>query len=235
MHLRKGGNTTAIIERSPKILYDRLITFYLMRGLPVPLDSAPFQAGLRQRFTERDGMYFLPAQAAEYDAKRATSPSPMVQMSLLVTTESEGILWLRDALKKPQTYSDLQPLWMQSITAWRKGDAQPELRVMLEQNFIQEADGRWRTPDMEEAADREIFRTRALMKEFTAYKEILQASTKTKKLKEVRVEALRTGFKAAWESGEFSTIVSLADKIPQNILLEDEALLLYYDMAKDRV
>jgi hypothetical protein len=33
----------------------------------------------------------------------------------------------------------------------------------------------------------------------------------------------------------FKTIVTLGDMIPQNILLEDEQLLMYYDIAKDRV
>ena len=85
IHLRKGNSTTAVVERSPKILYDRLITFYLMRKLPVPIDAPSFQAGLRQRFTERDGMIFLPEQAAEYDRKKATAPE-FVQLSLIVST-----------------------------------------------------------------------------------------------------------------------------------------------------
>lgn len=233
VHLRKGGATTAIIERSPKILYDRLITFYLMRGLPVPIDAAPFQAGLRQRFNERDGMYFLPEQAAEYDAKKAAAPE-MLQMALLVTNEGEGILWLREELKKPQTYSELQPKWMQSITAWRKGDAQPELRQILEENFIMEAEGKWRTPNTEEAADREILRNKALLREYARYEEAIKGN-KPKKLKEVRVEALRAGFKAAWERQDYAGMVRMGDYIPQAILLEDEALLLYYDMARDRV
>jgi hypothetical protein len=34
---------------------------------------------------------------------------------------------------------------------------------------------------------------------------------------------------------DFKTILTLGDMIPQNILLEDEQLLMYYDIAKDRV
>jgi len=56
-----------------------------------------------------------------------------------------------------------------------------------------------------------------------------------KKLKEVRVVALHAGFKNSWEQKDFKTIVTLGDMIPQNILLEDEQLLMYYDIAKDRV
>jgi hypothetical protein len=56
-----------------------------------------------------------------------------------------------------------------------------------------------------------------------------------KKLKEVRVEALRVGFKKSWEQKDFKTIVTLGDMIPQNILSKDGQLLMYYDIAKDRV
>ena len=56
MHIAKDNATTTIIERSPKILYDRLIAFYVQRSLPVPVDAGEFQKGLKERFIERDGM-----------------------------------------------------------------------------------------------------------------------------------------------------------------------------------
>ncbi len=51
----------------------------------------------------------------------------------------------------------------------------------------------------------------------------------------MRVEALRAGFKNCWEQKDFKTIVTNRDMIPQNNLLEDEQLLMYCDIAKDRV
>jgi hypothetical protein len=73
-----------------------------------------------------------------------------------------------------------------------------------------------------------------LLKEFNGYVTAIN-QPRAKKLKEVRVEALRAGFKNCWEQKDFKTIVTLGDMIPQNILLEDEQLLMYYDIAKDRV
>jgi hypothetical protein len=73
-----------------------------------------------------------------------------------------------------------------------------------------------------------------LLKEFNGYVTAI-SQPRAKKLKEVRVEALRAGFKNCWEQKDFKTIVTLGDMIPQNILLEDEQLLMYYDIAKDRV
>lgn len=77
-------------------------------------------------------------------------------------------------------------------------------------------------------------RTKVLLKEFNGYVAAI-SQPKAKKLKEVRVEALRAGFKNCWEQKDFKTIVTLGDLIPKNILLEDEQLLMYYDIAKERV
>ncbi len=234
VHLRKGNSTVSIIERSSKILYDRLITFYLMRGLPIPIDSKEFQLGLKQRFIERDGMYFSEIQVAEYDDKRAKTPLG-TQLALIVSNESDAIEWLKDRLRKePQKYQDITNDWKIATQAFRKGDTLPELKLILEQGFIQESNGRWRTPDPSESKDREILRNTALMKDFNSYVLAISES-KAKKLKEVRVEALRAGFKSCWERKDFRTIVSMGEMIPQNILLEDEQLLMFYDIAKDRI
>lgn len=234
VHLVKEDSTASIIERSSKILFDRLITFYLMRGLPVPIDARDFQEGLKQRFVERDGMYFTAEQAAEYDEKKAKAPQ-FVQLSLIVTNESDAIEWLKDRLRKQaQKYQDIMPDFRIATQSLRKGDTLPELQDILNENFIQESDGRWRTPDPNEAKDREALRTKVLLKEFNGYVTAI-SQPRAKKLKEVRVEALRAGFKNCWEQKDFKTIVNLGDMIPQNILLEDEQLLMYYDIAKDRV
>jgi len=234
IHLKKGNHTTVVIERSPKILYDRLITFYLMRGLPVPIDARDFQDGLKQHFVERDGMFFTLEQAAEYDEKKAKVPQ-FVQMSLIVTNESDAIEWLKDRLrKKPQKYQDIMPDFRIATQSLRKGETLPELQDILNENFLQEGNSKWRTPDPNEAKDREALRTKVLLKEFNGYITAIN-QPKAKRLKEVRVEALRAGFKNFWEKKDFETIVTIGDMIPKNILLEDEQLLMYYDIAKDRI
>ena len=233
VHMKKANSTTAIVERSAKIIFDRLITFYLMRGLQVPIDAREFQDGLKQRFVECDGMFFTVEQAGEYDEKKAKSPE-FVQLSLIVTSESDAIEWLRDRLRKThQKYQDITNDWKIATQALRKGDVLPELNDILKESFIQETDGHWRTPDPNEAKDREALRFKVLLREFNAYVSAI-SQPRAKKLKEVRVEALRAGFKNCWEQKDFKTIVTLGDMIPQNILLEDEQLLMYYDIAKDR-
>lgn len=235
--LIKDKKTTAVIERSPKILYDRLISYFLMRGLSIPIDAADFQISLKAKFTERDGMIFLRDQAAEYEEqKRKLGITKQINFLFdVIYSESDALSWLKDRLaQKPQKYQDIQPEFLKANTATRKGEKGIELKTLLEEYFIELADGRYRCPDPSEEKDREALRTKALLKEFNHYLESAN-DPKTKKLKELRLEALRVGFKACWEKKDFASIVVLGEKIPQNLLLEDEQLLMFYDIAKDRV
>ncbi|MBK8808659.1 MAG: DNA methylase [Bacteroidales bacterium] len=234
VHLKHNNQTFAILERNPKVILDRLISFFIVRGLPVPIDARDFHEGLKQRFVEIDEMYFNKEQAAEYDEKKSKAPQ-LIQLSLIVTNESDAIEWLKERLrKKKEKYNEIMPDFRIATQSLRKGDTLPELQHILNESFIQEDDGKWRTPDPNEAKDREALRAKVLLKEFGAYV-IAISQPRAKKLKEVRVEALRAGFKNSWEQKDFKTIVTLGDMIPQNILLEDEQLLMYYDIAKDRV
>lgn len=233
VHLIKENATTAVIERSPKILFDRLIAFYVQRNLPVPIDAGMFQKELRERLIERDGMFFTPEQVLEYESKKAELPD-FIQLSLLVASEQDGVMWLRRELEfSPQTYQELQPKWMQALAGVRKGDILPELRDILEDNYLQNESGAWYLPDLENEIDLEKVRTRRLLKQFDSYKE--QASKPKGKIKEARVEALRIGFKQCYKEKDFKTIVSVGDCIPNNLLMEDEVLLQFYDIAISRV
>lgn len=233
IHLVKDNATTAIIERSPKILFDRLIAFYVQKNLPVPIDAGKFQLGLRERFAERDGMFFTQEQVQQYDKKKAEVPD-FVQLSILVSSEQDGVLWLKNLLQeKEQTYQDLHPQWMQALAGVRKGDIIPELGDILEENFLKNDKGKWYVPDPENEADLEKLRNKRLLRQFEEYnKEALKPKGK---IKEARVEALRAGFKQSYQDKDFKTIVTVGDKIPNQLLMEDEVLLQFYDIASSRV
>lgn len=231
IHIQRGNATTSIVERSPKILYDSLISYFVQHGYQIPMDAQEFQAGLRERYIERDGMYFTPSQVAEYEEKRKHT-SEFVPMGLIVSDEANGIEWLKQLLKEPKTYQEISPEWMQAVNGLRKGDVLPELRDILEENFIEDESGHWHVPDLEKQIDLEKLKHKSLMKEFNLYKEMAQKPRA--RIKEVRVEALREGFKQCFKDKDFATILLLGDKIPQNILTEDEVLLQYYDIAQMR-
>ena len=222
-----------ISERDPRIIYDRVISYYVQKGLDIPIDSTSFQAELRERFIERDGMFFSAADVAVYDENKKFAPE-MVPMGLIVNSEVEGIEWLKNRLRdKPQTYQDIHPDWMQAITATRKGDIIPELSEILSENFIEEDNGTWRLPNIQDDVDKDKLREKALLKEFRNYVEM--ASKPRAKLKEVRVEAVRAGFKNCYMNKDFATIVLVAERIPQNLLEVDDILLQFYDIARTRV
>jgi inorganic pyrophosphatase len=208
-------------------------------------------------------MYFLPEQVAEYDRKRVSS-SELGQLALFVTDEESAIQWTRQLLhKKPQTFQDLQPQFMREIQSWMKHERTIELREILEQNFLRydgrgpvpeqihaylstnwkelrnlpkddpalviKARDRWYVPDPNKAGDLEKLRERSLLKEFEEYKEA------KKKLKVFRLEAVRAGFKKAWQERDYAVIIKVAEKIPSKVLEEDPKLLMWYDQAVTRM
>jgi len=253
-----------IAERQNYLLFDRMVAFHIQRGLPVPLSSSDFYLGLSQRYVERDGMFFLSDQAAIYDKKRMTVDN-IQQLSLFVLDEATAIQWLRQTLKeKPQSYQDLHPRFIKETQrTWKKNEVGIELSTMLEQNFllyggkhsvpdqihsylstnwkemrnrekddpilIAKAKNRWYVPDPNKAGDLEKLREKALLKEFEEYKQA------KKKLKIFRLEAVRAGFKKAWQEKNYAVIVRVAEKIPNKILEEDPKLLMWYDQSVTRM
>ena len=280
----KDGQAEIVVERQNYLLFDRMVAFHVQRGVTVPLSAAEFYAGIAQRFPERDGMYFLPEQVAEYDKKRMTVRE-VLQLQLFVIDESSAIQWLKQQLtRKPQTFQEIHPQFLREIGGWQKYEKPLELSELLEQNFLRydgkgpipaqlvswlkqseemrkaiqdalasgeaiEENGalvfsslspqssllitrskdRWYVPDPNKAGDLEKLRERSLLKEFEDYR-----TSNQRKLKVFRLEAVRAGFKKAWQERDYATIITVARKIPENILQEDPKLLMWYDQALTR-
>lgn len=91
------------------------------------------------------------------------------------------------------------------------------------------AKDRWYVPDTKNACDLEQLRERALFRECKEYLEY-----KKKRLKVFRLEAVRTGFKKAWQERDYTTIITVAMKISDKVLQEDPKLLIWYDQAITR-
>jgi rubredoxin len=111
----RNGALDFIAERDPRIIFDRMVAWFVRHNTPVPMSTHEFQAGLIQRFVERDGMVFLPEQVAEYDKKRhASGIAP--QMEMFVSDERSAIDWLTDFLKRrPSTYQEIHPTSLVSL------------------------------------------------------------------------------------------------------------------------
>ena len=241
-----------------------MVAYHVQHGVNVPISGPRFFAGLAQRFAERDGMFFLPEQVAEYDRRRA-SITEVKQLSLFVTDEASAIQWLRRELTaRPRSLQELTPVFLKELQAWAKHEQDIELRELLHSNFLEydgvppvpsqihrylstnfkelrnltkedpalvtKAKGRWYVPDASKALDLEKLRERSLLREFEDYKQ-----SKSSRLKTFRTEAVRAGFKAAYDAKDYAIIVGVARKLPETVLQEDEKLLMYYDVASMRV
>lgn len=220
------GKAEVIAERMPYLLFDRMVAFHLQRGATVPLSAAQFYAGLKQRFPERDGMYFLETQAPSYDHQRA-AVGAVEQFTFYVSDEKSSIQWLRQLLTSdgPLSYQQIQPRFLQELQQ-NRSELLPELRDLLQANFIQDPQGRWLIPDPSNALHLEQLRQRELLREYASYQQ------GKGKLKSVRSEAVRTGFAAAYAQGDYRTILAVAARLPEAILREDPTILTYYDLAQ---
>ena len=254
----KGNEILHINERDARVLYDRVISFFIKNNREVPINSAEFQAQMKTKFVERDGMFFNFSQAATYDKQRALSGMAS-QLSIFVDDEASAISWMRQELNsKPKTYSEIHPLFLNELSGWKKNELELELSTLLEQNFIK-YDGKDDVPsqihtylstnfkDMR-GLDKGDARLVAKAKDrwyvpdpnkasdlekvrLRALLREFETYKGVKKVKQPRAEALRAGFNTAWEAQNYQTILDIAAKIPPAVLQEDEKLLMFYDNA----
>ena len=259
----KDGQAEVVAERQNYLLFDRMVAFHVQRSVTVPISAADFYGGLDQRFAVRDGMYFSPEQVAEYDKKRMTVRE-VLQLQLSVSDEASAIQWLKQQLiKKPQTFQELQPQFLKELGGWQKHEKPLEFSELLEQNFLrfdskgevpsqihsylstnfkelrnlpkddpglrEKGKDRWYVPDPNRGGDLERLRERALLREFDDYRE-----SKQRRMKVFRVEAVRVGFRKAWQERDYDTIIEVSRKIPEIVLQEDPKLLMWYDQALTR-
>lgn len=260
----RAGEGEVVAERAAQMLLDRMIAFHVQRRISVPLSGPEFLQGLSQRFPERDGMYFLPEQVAEYDRKR-TSVSELRQLSLFVNDEASAIQWVRQQLQdRPQSFQELTPQYTRELQPWANHETTVELKVILDQNFLH-YNGRGPVPsqihrylssnfkdlrNLEKEDPRLVEKARdrwyvpdpskqaecEAMREKALIREFEEYKTSTqRKLKIFRTEAVRAGFKACWQEQDYDTIVKVAEKLPDAVLQEDEKLLMYYDNALTRL
>ena len=225
----KQGQIELVSERQDKLLFDRMVAYHIMQGIPVPLDASDFYRGLDERFLKRDNMYFLPEQVNEYDEARIKNDVEPIQFDLFVTNEKSAIAWLYRQLETPQTYAELQPKFMQESKSTDRYEKIPELSVMLDENFLQDESGRWYIPDRTKESDLAKLREKSLWKEFEGY------LSGRGKLKLFRSEAVRVGFSRLWKEKNYQAIVDMAERLPESTIQEDPNLLMYYDISLGRV
>lgn len=253
-----------IVERDPRRIYDRMACWFIRHGVMVPISTPDFLAELPTKLPQADGMVFLPEQVVEYEKARARIPQIKQTDLFVSDERSAIDWLTNFLLRRPSTRSEVHPEYIPQIgSAKRKGEIIPELDQLLEANFLRydgtgdvpsqihsylstnhkdlrsldksnpalvaKAKDRWYVPDPNKAQDLEKKREKTLLKEFEIYKTFTG-----RKIKESRLEVLRAGFRFAWGNKDYATIISVANKLPDETLQEDEKLLLWYDQALTR-
>ena len=189
----------------------------------------------------------------------------MVQLEIFVVDESSAIQWMRQQLgRKPQTFQDLHPQFLQEIAGWQKHEKLPELSEMLDQNFLR-YDGMGEVPSQIHsylstnfkefrnlAKDHSSLRAKARDRwyvpdprkaadvERRRTRVLLREfdeyrGSRQKRLKLFRLEAVRAGFFRAYQERDYAAIIAVAEKIPDAVLQEDQKLMLWYDQALTRM
>ena len=260
----KDERVEIISERQDYMLFDRMVAFHVRRDVTVPLSASEFNEGLIQRFPERDGMFFLPDQVVDYDQRRIRMRE-VPQLELFVRDEESAIQWLRQELdRKPRSFQDIHPDFIPELGGWLKHERMLELSDLLAENFLRytgtgdvppqihaylstnfkdlrnlakdhpslraKAKDRWYVPDPNKASDLAELRERSLLREFDEY-----AASDQRRLRLFRLEAVRAGFRRAWQNQDYATIVDVTRKIPETTLHEDQKLLMWFDQASIRV
>ena len=252
------------IERDSRRIKDRLDAWFIRHGAMVPFSSPDFIAELATRFKVIDGMVFLSDQAVEYEKARSRIPQVKQADLFVSDERSAIDWLTSLLVKRPSTRAEVAHEYIPQIgSAKKKGELIPELDELLDDNFLRydgtgdvpsqihsylstnhkdlrsldksnhalvaKAKDRWYVPDPNKAQDLEKKREKTLLKEFETYK-----AFSGRKIKESRLEVLRTGFRAAWAAKDYQTIINIANKLPEETLQEDEKLLTLYDLALTR-
>ena len=260
----QAGAADIVAERTPQMLHDRMIAFFVQRRVAVPISSSEFFAGLDERYPKRDSMYFLPGQVPEYDRKRI-KVSELRQLTLFVQDEASATQWVRQQLQvRPQTFQDLQPQFMRQLQSWAQHEKTIELKEILGLNFLS-YNGSGPVPSQIHSylstnfkdlrkLDKEDPRLRAKANnrwyvpdprkegdlEELRFRTLLKdfegyRTSASRKIKQFRTEAVRAGFKHCYDRQDYQTIVDVAAKLPEKVIQEDEKLLMYSDVAIMRV
>jgi 16S rRNA G966 N2-methylase RsmD len=259
----KGTDLEALAERQAFLLFDRMLAFHVQRGSSIPLSAGEFYAGLALRFPERDGMYFLPDQVADYERKRMTVRE-VKQLEIFVRDEVTAIQWLRQRLlDKPQSFQDLHPQFLREISGWSKHEQALELKDLLDQNFLcYGGDGdvpsqihgylssnfhdlrnlpkgdpalKKKAQDRWYVPDANKAADLEKLRERSLLREFEEyRQSKVRKLRVFRLECIRAGFKRAWQQNEYQAILEVSAKIPEDVLQDDPMLLMWYTNSQMR-
>ena len=127
--------------------------------------------------------------------------------------------------KQVMKYQMLQPLYMREAQrVWDKHEQPIELQTILEQNFVNDIEGSWRVPDPKKESDLEQIRHRADegIPAVPRYERQAQGGPHGSLACRIQKILAREGLHDHRAS---------AKRVPEAVIQEDPALLMYFDNA----
>ena len=229
-HLPVGAN----IERTEQMLYSKMLAHYVENGFKIKYDANNFYKLLHDNFVELDGYWFLEDQADEYSEWKSSLKLDEIEdikkgnQVLFVVDEKSALTWINNFLDEPKEYGEIYTSYEQIAT--QTDDKIPELRELLDQNFILE-DGKYRRPKTrKERESIEKSRTKNLER---AWKKLLdRAKNGSRKIKNIRKEALIYGFTKCYQQENYEDIVTVADRLYKSTLESSGDILDFVDIAR---
>lgn len=223
-----------MLERTEKMLYSKMIAYYLQKGYQINYDARSFYEMLYQNFIEQDGYWFTSNQVNSYaDFKKKHSIEDIgkgKQESLLffIVDERSALIWLESFLSTPKTFSDISTTFNKLSSI--QGDEVPDLKVLLEENFV--FDGSiYRKPSSNEEKLRAIDkRNRTLKREFESL--LVEAKNSRTKIRKVRKEAIVYGFEEAYRSKKYSEILTIGNKLHKSIIENSPEISEFIEIAE---
>jgi len=221
------------IGRTEQMLFSKTLAHYVENGFKIRYNSHNFYNLLSDNFTELDGYWFLDSQVKEYNEWKSGLSLDQLQevlegqQVLIVSDEKSALTWIYNFLNEPKDYNELYTAYQQ-VTI-KSSDEIPELREILDNNFIIE-NGKYRRP-LNQQEKEEINKNREKELDRAFEKLLNQAKTQKGKIKNIRIEAIIHGFTKCYQESRYQDILTIADKLYVSILESSGEIMDFIDIA----
>lgn len=192
---------------------------------------------LRDKFTEEDGYWFNHDQLDTYHEYKLKMKLDGIediktgQGILFVSDEKSALIWLHMFLDKPKDFQTIHPAFTQIANI--RDDTVPDIKKLLEDNFIREGDEYRRPKTDGEKLTVTQKREHELLREFEVL--LLEAKGSKKKIKECRKQAIIFGFEYCYKNNRFRDILTLANKLDKNITENNSEITEFIEVAELKV
>lgn len=228
-HLPKDRN----IERTEHMLYSKMLATYIQHGFEINMNAKEFYLMLAENFEERDGYWFTQDEVKEYEDKKKNNKlkdKDLAGGALFVLDEKSAIAWLNHFLEEPKDYNSVYTEFLKALSV--SEDQIPELRVLLNENFVTEG-GLYRRPRGTEREEIEEIREKRLNREFENILNTVNSSKKS--LVQVRKEAVISGFLKCYNEKRFEDILNVSKKLPKRLIENSTEIYDFIDIARSKV